>query len=155
MRYVNVENVIDGMILAQDIKDSYGRVLLIQGASLSKNKVKKLESFDIFGVYIEDEWSADIFITPAVPEKLAKNTVEALQNMNLEQVQTCAGEIVDALLEAEDYMHDMESIKAYDENTFEHCVNVAVKSVTMGIGLGYNFYRLKNLAVARRIRTVL
>lgn len=154
MRYVNVENVIDGMILAQDIKDSYGRVLLIQGASLSKNKVKKLESFDIFGVYIEDEWSADIFITPAVPEKLAKNTVEALQNMNLEQVQTCAGEIVDALLEAEDYMHDMESIKAYDENTFEHCVNVAVKSVTMGIGLGYNFYRLKNLAVGSMLHDI-
>ena len=116
MRYVNIENVIDDMILAQDIKDSYGRVLLIRGASLSKAKVAKLASFDIFGIYVEDEWSADIFITPAVPEKLAQNTVQALQNMNLEQVQQCAGEIVDALIASEDYMHDMESIKAYDEN---------------------------------------
>lgn len=154
MRYVNVDNVTEDMILAQDIKDSYGRILLMRGAALSKSKAQKLQSFDIFGIYVEDEWSADIFIKPGVPEALAKNTVEALQNMNLEQVQECAGKIVDALLEADDYMHDMESIKAYDENTFEHCMNVAVKCVTMGIGLGYNFYRLKNLAVGSMLHDI-
>ena len=71
MRYVNVDNVTDDMILAQDIKDSYGRILLMRGATLSKSKAQKLQSFDIFGIYVEDEWSADIFIKPGVPEALA------------------------------------------------------------------------------------
>ena len=154
MRYVNVENITDNMILAQDIKDSYNRILLMRGATLSRKKIKKLEAFNIFGIYVEDEWSADIFITPAVSEELARNTIQALRSMNLEQIQECAGQIVDALMAAEDYMHDVAAIKAYDENTFEHCLNVAIMTVTMGIGLGYNFYRLKNLAVGSMLHDI-
>ena len=147
MRYISLENITDDMILAQNIKDEFGRVLMIKGAKLSRQKKKKLENFDIAGVYIDDEWSADIFIEPVVDDTLAKNSVKALKEMNLDAVCNCAAEIVDKLMGAEDYIHDMETIKAYDENTFEHCINVAITAVTMGIGLGYNYYRLKNLAV--------
>ena len=147
MRYISLENITDDMVLAQNIKDEFGRVLITKGAKLSRQKKKKLENFDIAGVYIDDEWSADIFIEPVVDETLAKKSIKALKEMNLDAVSNCAAEIVDKLMGADDYMHDMETIKAYDENTFEHCINVAIAAVTMGIGLGYNYYRLKNLAV--------
>lgn len=147
MRYISIENITDDMVLAQNIKDEFGRVLITKGAKLSKQKKKKLENFDIAGVYIDDEWSADIFIEPVVDETLAKKSIKALKEMNLDAVSNCAAEIVDKLMGADDYIHDMETIKAYDENTFEHCINVAITAVTMGIGLGYNYYRLKNLAV--------
>ena len=147
MRYISLENITDDMVLAQNIKDEFGRVLITKGAKLSRQKKKKLENFDIAGVYIDDEWSADIFIEPVVDETLAKKSIKALKEMNLDAVSNCAAEIVDKLMGADDYIHDMETIKAYDENTFEHCINVAITAVTMGIGLGYNYYRLKNLAV--------
>lgn len=147
MRYISLENITDDMVLAQNIKDEFGRVLITKGAKLSRQKKKKLENFDIAGVYIDDEWSADIFIEPVVDEALAKKSIKALKEMNLDAVSNCAAEIVDKLMGADDYIHDMETIKAYDENTFEHCINVAITAVTMGIGLGYNYYRLKNLAV--------
>ena len=147
MRYISLENITNDMVLAQNIKDEFGRVLITKGAKLSKQKKKKLENFDIAGVYIDDEWSADIFIEPVVDETLAKKSIKALKEMNLDAVSNCAAEIVDKLMGADDYIHDMETIKAYDENTFEHCINVAITAVTMGIGLGYNYYRLKNLAV--------
>lgn len=147
MRYISLENITNDMVLAQNIKDEFGRVLITKGAKLTRQKKKKLENFDIAGVYIDDEWSADIFIEPAVDEALAKKSIKALKDMNLDAVSNCAAEIVDKLMGADDYIHDMETIKAYDENTFEHCINVAIAAVTMGIGLGYNYYRLKNLAV--------
>ena len=147
MRYISLENITDDMVLAQNIKDEYGRVLITKGAKLTRQKKKKLENFDITGVYIDDEWSADIFIEPVVDEALAKKSIKALKEMNLDAVSNCAAEIVDKLMGADDYIHDMETIKAYDENTFEHCINVAITAVTLGIGLGYNYYRLKNLAV--------
>lgn len=154
MRYVSLENLTDDMILAQNIKDEFGRVLITKGAKLSIQKKKKLMNFDIAGVYIDDEWSADIFIEPTVDEKLAKDTITALMEMNLDAVSDCAAQIVDKLMEAQDYIHDIETIKAYDENTFEHCINVAITSVTLGIGLGYNYYRLKNLAVGSLLHDV-
>lgn len=154
MRYVSLDSITEDMILSQDIKDNLDRILLVKGAVLTKHKIEKLRGFDIAGIYVEDEWSADIFIAPVVSEQLAKNTIKALQEMDFEKIQICAGEIVDVLLSAEDYMHDMASIKAYDENTYEHCLNVAIRTVTMGIGLGYNFYRLKNLAVGAMLHDV-
>lgn len=154
MRYVDLDNIKEDMVLSQDIKDNKERVLAVKGATLSRHKINKLKAFDVAGIYVEDEWSADIFIAPAVPEQLAKDTIRALQAMDYEKIQICAGEIVDALLGAEDYMHDMAAIKAYDENTYEHCLNVAIKAVTFGIGLGYNFYRLKNLAVGAMLHDI-
>ena len=87
-------------------------------------------------------------------ESLAKSSIKALKEMNMEAVSNCAAEIVDKLMGADDYIHDMETIKAYDENTFEHCINVAITSVTLGIGLGYNYYRLKNLAVGSLLHDI-
>ena len=154
MRYVGLDNITDDMVLAQNIKDEYGRVLITAGSKLSVQKREKLKNFDISGVYINDEWSADIFIAPVVDETLAKKSITALMEMNLDAVSDCAAEIVDKLMAAEDYMHDMENIKAYDEYTFEHCINVATIAVTMGIGMGYNYYRLKNLAVGALLHDI-
>ena len=154
MRYVSLENITDDMVLAQNIKDEFGRVLLTKGSKLSPLKRDKLRNFDVYGVYIDDAWSADIFIEPVVDETLAKNTVNALKEMNLDAVSDCAAEIVDKLMSADDYIHDVETIKEYDENTFEHCMNVAVTAVTLGIGLGYNYYRLKNLAVGSLLHDI-
>ncbi len=154
MRYVGLEELTDDMILAQNIKDQYGRVLIMKGARLSPHKREKLKNFEIAGVYIDDSWSADIFIEPAVEEKLIDKSINALKEMNMDEIENCACEIIDKLMGAEDYIHDMESIKAYDENTFEHCIHVAISSVTLGIGLGYNFYRLKNLAIGAMLHDV-
>ena len=154
MRYIGLDSITDDMVLAQNIKDEFGRVLITKGAKLSRQKRKKLQNFDIAGVYIDDEWSADIFIEPVVDENLAKDSINALKEMNLDAVCNCAAEIVDKLMGAEDYIHDVETIKAYDENTFEHCINVAITAVTLGIGLGYNYYRLKNLAVGSLLHDV-
>ena len=154
MRYVSLDNITEDMVMSQDIKDSRERLLAVKGTTLTKKKINKLKQFDIAGIYVEDEWSADIFISPVVSEQLAKDTIKALREMNLERVQECAGQIVEALLGAEDYMHDVAIIKAYDENTYEHCLNVAIKAVTLGIGLGYNFCRLKNLAVGSMLHDI-
>lgn len=154
MRYVSLDKITDDMVLAQNIKDEFGRVLLTEGAKLSPRKRAKLRNFDINGVYIDDIWSADIFIQPTVDEALANRSIKALKEMNLDEIENCASDIVDKLMTSDDYIHDMETIKAYDENTLEHCINVAICAVTLGIGMGYNFYRLKNLAVGSMLHDV-
>lgn len=154
MRYVGLEELTDEMVLAQNIKDQYGRVLIMKGSGLSQHKREQLKKFDITGVYIDDVWSADIFIEPVVEEKLVNKSIDALKSMNLDDIENCACEIIDKLMNAEDYIHDMETIKVYDENTFEHSIHVAISAVTMGIGMGYNFYRLKNLAVGSMLHDV-
>ena len=42
MRYVGLDNITDDMVLAQSIKDEYGRVLITEGSKLSPQKREKL-----------------------------------------------------------------------------------------------------------------
>ena len=104
MRYLSLENLTEDMVIAQNIKDEYGRVLITEGSKITEQKKKKLENFGIAGVYIDDAWSADIFIQPTVDETLAKNSMKALQEMNLDAVGDCAAQIVDKLMGADDYI---------------------------------------------------
>lgn len=154
MRYISLDKITDDMVLAQNIKDEFGRVLLTKGSQLSVHKRVKLKNFEINGVYIDDSWSADIFIEPTVDETLANRSIKALKEMNLDEVEHCASDIIDKLMAADDYTHDMEAIKAYDENTLEHSLNVAICAVELGIGMGYNFYRLKNLAIGSMLHDI-
>lgn len=154
MRYVSLENLENGMVVAQDIKDIYERMLLAKGSVLSHSTIKKLSAFKLSGVYIEDEWSADIFIEPVVDEVLANKALRSLEKFDLDQIQDCAYTIVDKMLDSGDCFNDIETLKEYDENTFQHSLNVAISAVTMGIGLGYNFYRLRNLAVGAMLHDI-
>ena len=61
MRYISLDAITEDMILSEDIKDNMDRVLVVKGATLTKHKIDKLREFDITGIYVEDEWSADIF----------------------------------------------------------------------------------------------
>lgn len=147
MRYVEINKLQEGMIVAKDITDIFDRILIVKNTELTSHLINKLKLFKLFGIYIEDEWSSDIFVDPVVDDELSNETILALQNIDLDKIHICAAKIVENILNSDELFCDIETLKEYDEDTFEHSLNVAINAVTMGIGLGYNFYRLKNLAM--------
>ena len=132
MRYTKLDEITDGMVIAQDIKDIYGRVLIIKGATLTSQKIQKLKAFKIARVYIHDEWYSDIEVEPVINEQLTEEYIEALQNKDIETLNDCASTIVDLILSSEECMNDIETLKEYDENNFQHSINVAIPAATMG-----------------------
>lgn len=154
MRFIGLSDIKPGMVVATALKDNFGRVLVAPRASVTPQLIPRLKKLNISGLFIEDEWSADIFIDQVVDDKTVNRTIKALSSLNIDKINECASTIVNKLLGAENYSHDMENIREYDDTTYLHCVNVSIHAVTFGIGLGYSFTRLKNLAVGSMLHDV-
>lgn len=154
MRFVEFYKVVPGMVLATCIKTKDNKTLLRKGVTLTERHIKQLEKREMAGIYIDDEWSADIFVQKIIPDELQEKSVEALANLSIDEIEYCAHEIVSALMKAEDNIYDMEALKCYDQNTYQHSVNVSILAVEFGIGMGYNFSTLRSLALGALLHDI-
>lgn len=157
MRRVALEKVVPGVKLARTIFSLDGRVLLNSGVELRESYIRRLLECGITEVYIEDSISADIDIRELVCEHTrvyAKQHVKKIMSFygtsldeNFSAVSKSVDSIIDELFTNRDIMINLADIKSVDDYTFEHCVNVCVLSLIIGIRMGYNKYRLKELGV--------
>lgn len=147
MRLVSISELNVGDTIARDIVDNSGDIL-ITANSVIKNEsvIIRLRELGIFGVYIEDSWSADIFVESAVNDNEITRTLNALALMDMDTVTSSATLLIDRLSNSAKLDNNMQLLRTYDEYTFSHSFNVAVLSITLGIGLGFSYNRLKNLA---------
>ncbi|MCP4704340.1 MAG: HD domain-containing protein [candidate division Zixibacteria bacterium] len=56
--------------------------------------------------------------------------------------------MIDQIAGNESYMIQLTSIRDFDDHTYAHCSNVCVYSLTMGVRLGFDKYRLSQLGMA-------
>lgn len=169
MRLVPVSSVKVGIELGKTIYDSDGRVLLSKGSELSTNLLKRIEDNGIMSIYINDEYSTNEIEDVIKPElrqrskKIVKDTFNKLfeisekSAMTPQKAQKLASEclsninslvnmIVDEIHCQRELMIKMVDIKTLDNYTFEHCVNVAILSLIIGIELKFTKDKLYHLA---------
>lgn len=168
MRLIPIECVRDRSILAKTLYDNSGNVLVSKGVSLTPQVIKKLRELDIWSVYIEDEYSSseirDI-IEPELRQKsitfikeafvnikkivMSENSRDNGKNENLEYINSLkniAEELVDCVDSNEQIMLSLVDIKSFDNYMYQHSINVAVISVTIGIAFKMKKEELLDLA---------
>lgn len=152
MRYINIKNLKNGMIIAEDILSEKGSIPLVKKNSiLTDNIIESLNSCNIKGVYIDDSLSKNIEIKSNIPESLQSKTISSLKNMNIEGVIESAKEIVDSYM----YLSDISFDKINkNTSTYEHALNVCEFSVAVGKMLDYNRDNLIALATASLLHDI-
>ena len=148
MRFVPIERVEHGMMLAKSIYDYETRTLLREGKLLSDEIIVRIRERGYPGIYIEDELTKDVVIQDTITAELRNHAVEALQELDLEEAVNVAESIVKQLMEAKTISLDMLDLRTFDDYTFRHSVNVAVLSVVIGMGMGYTNEELVDLCSA-------
>lgn len=169
MRLVPVSSVKVGIELGKTIYDSDGRVLLSKGSELSTNLLKRIEDNGIMSIYINDEYSTNEIEDVIKPElrqrskKIIKESfnklfevseksgitplkAQKLSNESLKNINSLVNMIVDEIYCQRDLMIKMVDIKTLDNYTFEHCVNVTILSLIIGIELKFTKDKLYHLA---------
>ncbi|WP_129596587.1 HD-GYP domain-containing protein [Anaerophilus nitritogenes] len=154
---VNIEFIKPGMILAKTLQNIDGQILLSAGVKFKDNYIQKLKELGITHVYIDTKETSDIVIEDVIcdqnrfeAKKAIKDVMEDLymgRRIQLEQVSYTISNILDDLLGNRDILLNLSDIKAADEYTFAHSVNVCVLSLITGIAMGYNRERLEKLGV--------
>ena len=148
MRYVALKNVEPGMCLAYDLFDSLGRTLIGGRCQLTETYIERLEEYGFDGIYIEDRLAEGIDIDSVISPRLRMEGQVSVREQNIDRCHGIASKIVDEILEHGVVSLDMTDLRAYDDYTYAHSVNVAVVSCVIGMGMQLDEVSLKNLVMA-------
>lgn len=149
MRLIPVEYALNQM-LAEDIYDIYGKILLKSGNRLKDSHLSRIQNNSIGSVYIIDDLSKGI-LTPMIPNELKhtltqevkalfdalktqkKHTHSTLQTVKrFESVIGLLDDVAYELNGRPKPVIDFVDIKSRITYTYEHCVNVAILSYLLG-----------------------
>ncbi len=136
MRYVNVQNLQPGMLLAKDIVSTNRALMLKRGIPLNEPTIKRLEEQGYAGAYIADIFSEDIEYSEAISDELFTKGLDAVKEENIGSIVNVAASIVSEVSGRKDMTLDLFDLRSTDEYTFHHSVNVAVFSVVVGQKMG-------------------
>lgn len=171
MRFVPINSVKEGTILAKTIFDKEGRILLAEGIKLTDGLLRRVKANSIYSVYIHDEYSQNEIEDIIKPElrqrsiKLIKETFSNFTNgmspnSSISKKQAVAIKyeytqsinqvvklILDEVLSKKNVFVSLVDIKSMDNYTYEHSVNVTILSLIIGIELNLSRDQLFDLAV--------
>ena len=148
MKYIPADRLEPGMITTKPI---YGNNALILASNheLTADTINAIQRNGIGGLYIYDEYSDYEQLNTILDESFRYKMVRAMKNFNIDQVIYMTSMIVDKVVGTGDHlMIDLQELFTYDQDTFQHSVNVSVLATTCGVGLGLGNDELENLALA-------
>lgn len=160
-RTAKTSTLIPGMVLAQDVLQSSGAYLLQKGTVLSGAAIRKLESWDIREVLVEepegehkDELEAKLRPEMCRSHERTVNLMERVlvkgseDLLETDAVRGAVGEILTQVELSKDILLGLTHLQSYDNYLFSHSVNVCVLALIIGEGLGLTSSDLKVLGEA-------
>lgn len=147
IKQVLLDQVNDGMILAQDVVDKYGRILIASGITLKREIVILLEKHDVISVYIQGHPAKNIEIE-ANPDivsmetrlKLTSSVKDAFSKgsgliVHLTELQSYVEDVVYTLDNRKNVLLYLEDLSHVSEYLFVHSVNVGLFSIVIGMAM--------------------
>jgi HD-GYP domain-containing protein (c-di-GMP phosphodiesterase class II) len=183
MRVVPIECIKEGSYLAKTIFDDDGRLLLREGVRLTENILKRIKTIKIYSLYIIDEYSnkeIEDIIKPELRQKAIRSLKETFSTMEkattlsvrtgvqetrssamikeresyFQSIGQLSLDLVDELLSRKNVLVNLVDIKSMDNYTYQHCVNVAVLSLILGIQLKLNKFELYDLCMGALVHDI-
>ncbi|MEK3734034.1 MULTISPECIES: HD-GYP domain-containing protein [Paenibacillus] len=170
MRLIPVKLLSPGMILARNIYNSDGLVLLAEGVKLSEGMIRRLQGMDLGYVYIKDKLTEDIVIPELVSEETRLKAIRSIQSSfrNLESQSHLKGSflhlgktfgglmdsIMDEIASHQESMVLLTDMHTNDYNLYRHSLNVCLYTMVLGISYGYSKDELKVLGLGALLHDI-
>ena len=166
MRRIPLRYLKENSITAIDIYNSSGKLLISKSMKIDKNMMELLHKNKIIYVYIMDESREDIIDDVISPElrreavlELKKMSYEfsnltsikrnkEINNVYIEKILNLVNRIIDELLKKNSLTIEQIDIRDFENQYFQHSVNVAIISLIIGIELNYDIDKLRRLGIA-------
>lgn len=145
MRYIPIEKLTSGMVLGKDLFDGAGRILLSKHVILSHEYISNLSYLGFQGAYIDENFTRGLEIQEVLQPEVKREALKLVTKMfNMDtmhkgdlteeqrQIQQMVSEIIENILSDGDVMMSLLDLKAYDDYTYFHSVNVATLAVMIG-----------------------
>lgn len=166
MLYITKNHLKPGMILSKDIvmytNDNYSKLLLTKGQVLNNKFINKIEFNNIEGAYIEGEAFYDIDVDSYINENLVTKSLSQIKDVYLEfkmstgkvgissikKLSSIVDSLIIELIYKENLSYNIIDFRNYDDYTYQHCLNVAILSISTGISLKLSEHKLHDLGMS-------
>lgn len=147
IRKVLLESANDSMVLAKDVIDQHGRVLITAGTLLKQEIIKLLKNYEIISVWVVEcsDNNREItvvqnLISAATRLKLVYNIQSAFYGhggitAHLSQLKHCVEDVVNELSNREDLLIHLNDIRLKSDYLFIHSVDVGLFSIVIGMAM--------------------
>ena len=172
MLYITKNHLKPGMILAKDIylynRNNFSTLLLAEGQVLNNIYINRINYHNIEGVYIENEAFSDIIVESYIDDNLKTESLKSIRDTYYEfqissgkinafmikQMSLIVNNIVTELLYKDNLAYNLVDFKNYDSYTFQHCLNVAVLSISTGISMQLSEHKLNDIGLAGMLHDI-
>ncbi|QSO47953.1 HD-GYP domain-containing protein [Alicyclobacillus mengziensis] len=171
MRWVSLRTIAPDRVLAQNILDERGRILLARGMKLSAAMIDRLRKLGIGSVCIEDAMTDDLkgkeFINPHTRQALLEATYQTLNEMisgtysrvvrppRLRQrLQPLILEVIDQLRRLGGAGEHFGTVYLSDGELYHHSVNVALFALGVAVGMGMTESQMIDLGIGALLHDI-
>jgi HD-GYP domain-containing protein (c-di-GMP phosphodiesterase class II) len=164
VRYISIEDVEPGHVLARGIYASDGRNLLNAGVQLTVGMINKLRNIGVTRIYIEDSRFDDVHFNDMVSEETRRNALKNVAEMvhfvqsgrdfPMKNMQQSVQNIISEILMNKEVLLELGDIRTADNHQYIHSLNVCLMSVVTGINLHLSHLQLYDLAIGAMLHDI-
>lgn len=161
MYRISIDALRPGMTIAKAVYTSDGHILINKGVMVKERYINHLRRLGISSVYVEDNLAVDLVAEDVIDEATRMEAVKTVREFFESTRQSTAGRclianeklektvnhIIEDLLSQRELVVNLQDIRAVDDYTFGHSVNVCVLALITGIGLGFSRTQLVHLGM--------
>ncbi len=176
--YVDVQDLRPGMLLAENIYDLEGNILLASGIKLRETYIKKIEETPAIRIAVHGN-EATAVVSNVVQNKPQGSVVERKQQRiertrhdarasmkqaideliaqdfgNATIIFDIVERIINDILNSDDIVFHIDQLRDLDVYLLDHSINVTILSIVMGVVSGMNRSQLKILATGAILHDV-
>ncbi len=148
MRFVSVDKLEPGMVVARGVTNSSNTFVLRAGVELTEQYIRRLTEAGYLGLYINDEISRDIMIMDTVSPEIIAAGIRAVKEENIGGMLMVSKAIVSEVLFSDYLSADLLDLRSYDDYTYHHSVHVALYASMVGRKMNINAADLELLCMA-------
>ncbi|MBO5435137.1 HD-GYP domain-containing protein [bacterium] len=151
MKYLPIDDVKPGDILAKTLFDDDFKILLTANSKLSELKLHSIEAMGFAGLYIYDGSPDNDDI---LSDKARQKALVGLKHINIDDCLYVANAITNKIIENPKIMYELMNVCSYDTRTYVHCIDVAILSTMIGVNMGLSNQNLYDLSQAALLHDI-
>lgn len=149
-----LNDVKENMVLAQDVVDKYGRILVTAGIPLKQELINLLKKHEIISISVRSDKTTNYEISKTqdlismdTRLKLISNVENAFTSSDglvrhLTQLQNYVEDIVSSLVNSKNVLMYLDDVNCTSDYLFMHSVNVGLFSIVIGIAMNLPYDEL-------------
>lgn len=164
MRKLSIKAIKGNEILARDIYDNNGTILIAAGIVIIKEYVQRLKELKIDYIYVEDEFSIGVNLDEIIEMQIkeqCQNTVRVTLekyaycgSAELENLKLVAEEIIYDLLEQPYVMFNIAGVRQKSETIYSHSLNVCALAVFIALRMRIPKAKINEIAVGSLLHDI-